>query len=1039
MCGVGDEFPPSVSRAQHDSQRSIYKQLGRFKGSSKPCTVQEAVKELLRASATYDGEETSNTVRAYDRDLVSLPDCGDEPVSLSQVLDAHGRELVKDPLAYMLKDSEEWGAMVEHGETFQPYMDPQLQANGELYAIFVKDLVDKGMLDFIMRLGDLVTPFFVVKKSGKLRFILDCRGVNKRFRDPPPLTLAAGSTWAQLEVKPDKKLYVAQLDIRDYFFSLALPEDLKPLFCMPPISVQWLHEWGIEVPRDGVVDSGGWVWPRCRVIPMGWSWAMYIAQRVRQHLCLEAAQLDTSRLLVEGRPAPDLSSDEVAIIPYADNLNVAGTDQIRVQQVKDAIVARLRHHGFRVHEETEASTLAQSLGFLVDGEQLCITPIPERWTKVLQAFGWLASRPGVSGKAVERLLGHAVHFAMLRRELLLIFCSLYDFVARSYNKRQRLWASAAKEAKGAQHLFKLCSVDIKRSWSSNMSASDASLSGVAICSRELSVSEVARHGRVRETWRYVTGNPVKPREIALQHGDPFSDPNTVKPLTQQRSDPYELNFDFPEIEKEIMQQDSWSNDFAIHTQHPEHITLLEGRSVVAAMRHKLRSSSQFGFKHLRVTDNMSVVLLCSKGRSSTFGMLRVCRRLACLLLATDSFLQVRWVPSELNVADKASRQWEHLRQHVVSARPGPKAQEFGTSTTWNSAACASRRPQAKQDQESWKEVEPHQRGKTAGEKPDKAATQRSCQIQGTNIPGEDGSVTACGGGLSQANARLLSVPESPQDQQDMLEEQHDEVRRGLQLLHESHVRSRLRACRRNKIPSSRVRHVPRLWAQAHISPRETFTAGLAVIAAVVMRMLTQGHCQAAAAVLLCFTAYLRPGEMLGLRRTDLVRPMPTQRHWSLLLHPAERQSKVGRADDNILLDAPLIPWLGEALSKLQSPDIFLINLTYFELVQIWRKTLKEVGLPQDHAVLYRLRQSGPSHDRFYKLRPLAEVKQRGRWIADTTVRRYESHARLNQEFNELPKTVQQTAQIAAKDFSLRAPRFFGLRQTVKSDFLHPCL
>ena len=473
--------------------------------------------------------------------------------------------------------------------------------------------------------------------------------------------------------------------------------------------------------------------------------------------------------------------------------------------------------------------MAQSLGFLVDGEQLCITPIPERWTKVLQAFGWLASRPRVSGKAVERLLGHAVHFAMLRRELLSIFRSLYDFVARSYNRRQRLWASAAKEAKWAQHLFKLCSVDIKRSWSSHMSASDASLSGVAVCSRELSVSEVARHGRVRETWRYVTGNPVKPREIALQHGDPFSDPSTVKPLTQQRSDPYELNFDFPEIEKEIMQQDSWSNDFAIHMQHPEHITLLEGRGVVAAMRHKLRSSSQFGFKHLHLTDNMSVVLLCSKGMSSTFGMLRVCRRLACLLLATDSFLQVRWVPSELNVADKASRQWEHLRQHVVGARPGPKAQEFGTSTSWNSAACASRQPQAKQDQESWKEVEPHQRGKTAGEEPDKATTQRSCQIQGTNIPGEDGSVTACSGRLSQANAGLLSVPENPQDQQDMLEEQHDEVRRGLQLLHESHVRSRLRACRRNKIPRSRVRHVPRLWAQAHISPHETFTAGLAEV------------------------------------------------------------------------------------------------------------------------------------------------------------------------------------------------------------------
>ncbi|CAK9012348.1 unnamed protein product [Durusdinium trenchii] len=629
-------------------------------------------------------QETMNTVRPYDRDLASLPGCGDEPIPLTQVMDEHGRELVKDPLAFMMRSSEEWGEMVERGETFQPYMDVRLQANPELYAGFVKDLVDKKMLDFTLKPGDLVTPFFVNKKNKKLRFILDCRGTNRRFRDPPPLALAAGSTWAQLEVDHSQKLFVAQSDIRDYFFSLELPPDLKHLFCLPPIPLQYLAEWGIQAPCDGAEDTRGWVWPRCRVVPMGWSWAMYIAQRVHQHICLEASGLGTSRLLVEGRPAPSLETGEVVLIPYADNLNVAGTCQAAVQRTKDCIVHRLRQHGFRVHEETEASTLAQSLGFLVDGERHCITPIPERWEKVLQAFGWLARRPRVSGKAVERLLGHAVHFAMLRRELLSIFRSLYDFVARSYNRRQRLWASAAKEAKWAQHLFKLCSVNMKRSWSASVTASDASLSGVAVCSRELPLRDVVRHGRIRETWRYVSGRPVKPREVVVDLGDPFEDPGTVKPVQAERSDPYELNFDFPDIEAEVMQKDCWTQCFAIHMQYPEHITLLEGRGVIAAMRHKFRSSQQFGRKRLHFTDNMGVVLLCSKGRSNTFGMLRVCRRLTCLLLATDSFLQVRWVPSERNVADQASRQWEHLRKHAFSpGGAGTEKEDAPYTSTWN--------------------------------------------------------------------------------------------------------------------------------------------------------------------------------------------------------------------------------------------------------------------------------------------------------------------------------------------------------------------
>jgi len=202
----------------------------------------------------------------------------------------------------------------------------------------------------------------------------------------------------------------------------------------------------------------------------------------------------------------------------------------------------------------------------------------------------------------------------------------------------------------------------------------------------------------------------------------------------------------------------------------------------------------------------------------------------------------------------------------------------------------------------------------------------------------------------------------------------------------------------------------------------------ALVAAMTMHMMKRHQLHAAAAILLSFTAYLRPGEVLDLRKTDLVAPMPRQEHWSLLLHPAERQerSKVGLADESILLDSPLLPWLGPALNRLQTPNNFLLSLTYYDLVQAWQGALKALGLAKDHAVLYQLRHSGPSHDRFFKLRPLTEVKQRGRWAADSTVRRYEAHARLNQEFNDLPKHVQNKAQLAEQEIVKAGPKFFGL-------------
>ena len=59
-----------------------------------------------------------------------------------------------------------------------------------------------------------------------------------------------------------------------------------------------------------------------------------------------------------------------------------------------------------------------------------------------------------------------------------------------------------------------------------------------------------------------------------------------------------------------------------------------------------------------LNDNMGVVLSIQKGRSSSYGLLRLIQRISSHCLASGVRLHVRWVPSELNVADAPSRQWE---------------------------------------------------------------------------------------------------------------------------------------------------------------------------------------------------------------------------------------------------------------------------------------------------------------------------------------------------------------------------------------------
>ena len=1012
--------------AQRACQHSLFQQLSQLPKSRDTCTEREAVQELLRCTATYEEDGCMNTVQAYDRDLVSLPEVGGVPVDLAQVLDPAGRDFVVDPVAHMMLDEEEWGHVVEQGDFVRPYMDSRLQHDPVLYGQFVKDLYEKGMLSFTAQPLEIVPPFFVRKKNGRLRLILDCRAVNLRFKRPPPLALGAGTSWAQVSLPVGEKLFVAQSDIKDYFYSLALPAELQRYFCMPAVSLSMLQALGISDDLDMHCDSEGLVFPMLRVIPMGWSWAMWLSQRVHQHLCLEASGLDISRVVVEGKAAPDISDGEVILIPYADNLNVAGIDECRVQLIKNQIVAELRRVGFRVHEEMEASCLAQSLGFLIDGERGIISPVPDRLRKVRLALNWLSRQPRVRGREVERLLGHCIHFMLLRRELLSIFRSLYDFIYSSYHKRQVLFAAAAKEARWASHLLGLCSCDLKRPWSQNVTASDASLSGIAVCKTEWPVMDVAQIGRQRESWRYKYKSKPAPRKSALNSLDPFEDVLTVKPEPGQAEDPFELNEFFEEVPEELMNPDHWHEVFAVHMQHAEHITLLEGRGIVAALRHKFRSVAEFGMKHLHFNDNMSMVLLCSKGRSGAFPMLRVCRRICSLLLATNCQLLCRWIPSEVNVADKPSRRWEHLRTgNAVGSGSGVKHQidqacypnrTRDAKGTYPAVSWNHQEEGAAGEEVSESQAYDSPEGNTGSES---CCSTRSPTLQRSDQLGATRGVTPSGAGLCQEDQRFEDLRPPAQAGSSTHPEVDEACCMFLNCIFEQgvdlHEGTKLWAAvadafpdfgQKDKLP--RTRRALQGWHK--VDPQRTRPPiPWQLVAAISMKMLARQRVHSSLAVLTMFSAYLRPSECLFLQKSDLMKPMPGHKHYSLHLHPSARQevSKVGLSDESILLDSVTLPWLGLALDRLDSPDQYLFNLHYSSLAHHWKQALVDLGLQAGHCVLYQLRHAGPSHDRLHHLRSALEVKQRGRWAADSSVRRYEAHGRVSQEFYLLPDMVQQ--------------------------------
>jgi len=185
-----------------------------------------------------------------------------------------------------------------------------------------------------------------------------------------------------------------------------------------------------------------------------------------------------------------------------------------------------------------------------------------------------------------------------------------------------------------------------------------------------------------------------------------------------------------------------------------------------------------------------------------------------------------------------------------------------------------------------------------------------------------------------------------------------------------------------------------------------------LLALIFLEMLEDNCHQEVLAALTSFTTYGRPVEIFKLREQDLSKP-PLEHHHILNFHSSMvlETSKTGLTDQSILLNSPTVPWLGDLLerNKCNQPISPLFKTSYGALRKSWERALVKLRLKKDFAVLYQLRHSGPSWDRSQNHRSIPEIKDRGGWQSDKSLRRYENHAMVSANFQKLTKTLQRQA------------------------------
>eukprot|EP00971_Amphidinium_carterae_P027337 538452-Amphidinium_carterae.1 len=151
-----------------------------------------------------------------------------------------------------------------------------------------------------------------------------------------------------------------------------------------PESISWLRHTDHEV-----------VHPCMSVVPMGWGWAMYMAQRVHSHLVLKYSGLPLGNML-EDHVCPPPVGDVPLVLPYVDNLNLLGCDREAVENTLNKTVAGLRSEGFLVHEVEGPCLQTDVLGYHVDGSEGIISIKVDRLVSILRAWRWMSTRPVVS-------------------------------------------------------------------------------------------------------------------------------------------------------------------------------------------------------------------------------------------------------------------------------------------------------------------------------------------------------------------------------------------------------------------------------------------------------------------------------------------------------------------------------------------------------------------------------------------------------------------------------------------------------------------
>ena len=212
----------TVSAAQKACLEHIHRAVLRFGKPPVDLTSAGALREL-RVNPGYS-VTSSPVVPISEANInrVALPPVGWSPAGILQLGGSVGEAIVDELHALRRPDPA-----LTDTSTPPPriYHDPYLRSHPRLYARFLLRLSQSNLVTWRRACTSCVGVFFVAKKNGDLRLILDGRQAGEHFDEPPHVDLATGSAFSALEVDGGGPIYVGETDIENAFYGIQLPPE----------------------------------------------------------------------------------------------------------------------------------------------------------------------------------------------------------------------------------------------------------------------------------------------------------------------------------------------------------------------------------------------------------------------------------------------------------------------------------------------------------------------------------------------------------------------------------------------------------------------------------------------------------------------------------------------------------------------------------------------------------------------------------------------------------------------------------------------